>query len=280
MTAAIRSLCTAALLLASALPAQAIVGGTDTPLFGHVDNGVQVTDSWVLTARHVGYTVGGSYGNGYGSAMIAARYDLGGGPTLVNDLALLRLATPIAAPALTLLADLLPVGSHNPPLAVTIATGSNQLPRGYAFAEMPEVIDQVDVGTATAPNVQPVRWLLAYNAGNTAPYVQGGDSGGGLFWDHVSDSTGGLLMGITSAQITFDGGGFGSSFVQLAAYRSWITGTMGNDLADAQVALWASAVPEPTTWALWLTGAGLLAGRRAARGRATRAMAYSSSLPA
>jgi hypothetical protein len=271
MTTTIRSFCTATLLLGSGLPAQAIVGGTDTPLFGHVDSGVQVTDSWVLTARHLGYTAGGSYGNGYGSAVIAARYDLGSGPTLVNDLALLRLASPIAAPALALLADLLPVGSPSPPLAVTIATGSNQVPRGYAFAELAEVIDQVDVGTATSPNMQPVRWLLAYNAGNSAPYVQGGDSGGGLFWGHVNDSTGSLLMGITAAQITFDGGGFGSGFVQLAAYRSWITATMDEDVADAQVARWASAVPEPSTWALWLAGAGLLAGRRAARGQATRA---------
>ncbi|MBC7729857.1 MAG: PEP-CTERM sorting domain-containing protein [Microbacteriaceae bacterium] len=86
-------------------------------------------------------------------------------------------------------------------------------------------------------------------------------------------------MGITSAQISFDGGGFGSGFVQLAAYRSWITATMDDDLADAQVALWASAVPEPTTWVLWLAGAGLLADRRAARGR-NRAIAYSCSLPA
>ena len=153
--------------------------------------------------------------------------------------------------------DLLPVGSHKPPLAVTIATGSNQLSRAYAFAELPEVIDQIDLGTATTPNIQPVRWLLAYNAGKTAPYVQGGDSGGGLFWGHVSDSTGGLLMGVTSAPITFDGGGFGSGFVQLTAYRSWITATMGNDLADSEVALWASAVPEPAAWALWLAAAGL-----------------------
>jgi hypothetical protein len=62
-----------------------------------------------------------------------------------------------------------------------------------------------------------VRWLVTYNAGKTAPYVQGGDSGGGLFWGQVKDSTGSLLMGITSAQFTFDTGQFGSGFVQLAA---------------------------------------------------------------
>jgi hypothetical protein len=268
MTASIRSLCASALLLAGALPAQAIVGGTATQSFGPVDSGVQITDSWVLTARHVSYAQGGSYSNGYGSATIAARYDLGGGPTLVNDLALLRLATPIAAPALTLLADLPPVQVFNPRPDVTIATGSNQEPRGYAFAGLAEVIDEVDVGTTKAPNVQTVHWWVVYNADQTAPYVQGGDSGGGLFWGHVTDSTGSLLMGITSAQLTFDNGGFGSGFVQLAAYRSWITDTMAIDHADAQVAQWASAVPEPTTWALWLAGAGLLVGRRARRGRA------------
>ena len=81
----------AALLLCAAGAAQAIVGGTDTSAFGQVDSGVQITDNWVLTARHVGYAVGGTYSNGYGSSTIAARYELGGGVTLQNDLSLLRL---------------------------------------------------------------------------------------------------------------------------------------------------------------------------------------------
>jgi len=256
-------------LLAGALPAQAIVGGVSTTAFGQVDNGVQITNSWVLTARHVGLAVGGSYSNGFGSAVIAARYDLGPGPTLVNDLALLRLAMPISsAPVLDLLSDVLPVGAYSPALAVTMATGSNQTPRGYAFAEMAEVIDQIDISNNQTPDIRAVRWLLTYKPDHTAPYVQGGDSGGGLFYGHVTDSSGSWLMGITSAQLQDDKKvPFGSGFVQLAAYRGWIDSTMATDLADNQLAHWVSAVPEPSTWALWLAGAGLLAGtarRRAA----------------
>jgi hypothetical protein len=260
-----RALAAAALLLATALPARAIVGGTATIDFRHVDNGVQITDSWVLTARHTGYAAGGTYGNGYGSASIAERFDLGGGPTLVNDLALLRLATPIAAPALGLLADLLPVGTLAAPPAATIATGSNQEPRGYAFTQVREVIDQIDPDDGGPLGPYPVAWLLTYNDTFSAPYVEGGDSGGGLFLGQATDSVGGLLMGITSAQLQYDGGGRGSAFVQLAAYRSWIDDTMAADLADSQLAQWVSAVPEPATWALWLLGAGVLVAAPARR---------------
>lgn len=274
------------LLLAGTLPAQAIVGGTDTSAaFLQVGTGiyadptrmggasaVQITDNWVLTARHVSYTVGDTFVDGYGSAIIAARYLLGDGPNLVNDLALLRLDSPIAAaPRQHLLGDLLPVGGLAAPLAVTIATGRNQVPRGYAFADVVEVVDQVDLDVNGVVGTYAVNWLLAYNASHTAPYVQGGDSGGGLFLDHVTDSVGAVLMGITSAQLQFDQNsdkvidGYGSGFVQLAAYRSWIDTTMANDPTDSQIAHWVSAVPEPATWALWLTGAllmGSLAKRR------------------
>jgi hypothetical protein len=267
MRPALHALSASALLLATALPAQAIVGGTATDAFRHVDDGVQISDSWVLTARHVGYAVGGSYSNGWGSATIAARYDLGGGPTLVDDLALLRLASPIGAAApLDLLADPLPAGLLASPLAVTIATGSNQVPRGYAFADLAEVIDTIELKVNGVVGNYGVNWLLTYNAGHSAPYVQGGDSGGGLFLGHVTDSSGAVLMGITSAQLQFDQNGdqvvdgYGSGFVQLAAYRSWIDTTMANDPADSQLAHWVSAVPEPAAWALWLAGGALLGG--------------------
>jgi len=76
--------------LAVALPAAAIVGGTAATSFGQVSNGVQITENWVLTARHLGIAVGDTFANGYGNALVGARYELGEGPTLVNHLALLR----------------------------------------------------------------------------------------------------------------------------------------------------------------------------------------------
>ena len=194
---------------------------------------------------------------------MAARFDLGAGPSLVNDLALLRLAAPIAAPALDVLADLLPFGPLAVPLAVTMVTGQNQAPRGHAFSELQAVIGRIDPDNDGPLGLHDVNWLLAYNAGHGAPYVQGGDSGGGLFLGHVLDSASAALMGITSAQLQFsaaEGGGYGSGFVQLAAYRGWIDETMASDLSDDQVARWVSVVPEPASWALALAGAALLAG--------------------
>ncbi len=250
------------LCLAAALPAQAIVGGTATTAFAQVSNGVQFAPNWVLTARHIGLTANGIYSNGYGSSLVAARFDLGDGPQLVNDLALLRLSTPIDAPALDLLADLLPFGTLAVPMPVTLVTGSNQVPRGFAFGELSEVIGQIDPDDDGPLGLYDVKWLLTYDASHGAPYVQGGDSGGGLFLSHAVDSAGSALLGISSAQLQFDdseGGGFGSGFVQLAAYRGWIDTTMADDLSDSQLARWVSAVPEPASWALWLGGAGLLA---------------------
>lgn len=257
-------------LLAATAPAQAIVGGTATSDFRHVSSGVQFNANWVLTAGHVGDAVDGSYSNGYGSALIAARYDLGPGPFPADDLALLRLATPIAAPTLQLFDTLLAAGPLAQPLDVTISTGSNQQPRGYAFSQLREVLDSIDPDDLPGqPGPLPpvaVNWLVTYSASVGAPHVEGGDSGGGLFLGSVGDSRAALLMGITSSLLDFDTGGRGSAFVQLAAYRSWIDATLATDLADNQVALWASAVPEPAGWALGMAGV-LLVGAAATRRR-------------
>ncbi len=115
-----------------------------------------------------------------------------------------------------------------------------------------------------------MNWLLTYDTKHGAPYVQGGDSGGGLFLGHVSDSFNAALMGIASAQVQFDddeGGGYGSAFVQLAAYRSWIDSTMLDDTTDLQTARWVSAVPEPLTVSMWLAGLLVAAGMGAHRQR-------------
>lgn len=267
------------LLLLAAAPAQAILGGTPTTAFAHVGNGVQITDNWVLTARHVASLgVGNPYSNGFGQAPIAARYNLGTGDFPANDLALLRLAAPIAgAPALGLLATELLPGVLSVPLVATIATGRNQQPRGYAVTGITEVVDQIDPDDDGPKGLVPVNYLLSINGGGLLPIVQGGDSGGGLFLGAVADSTGALLMGISSAQLQDDQKTpIGSAFVQLSSHRSWIDSTMAGDLVDDQMALWLpSAVPEPGAWALLLAGGAALAMRR----RAARSAAQGTSLP-
>jgi len=55
------------------------------------------------------------------------------------------LTTPIAAPALGLLSGPLPVGSLASPLAVTVTTGRNQLPRGFRQTILAKVIDEVEL---------------------------------------------------------------------------------------------------------------------------------------
>lgn len=251
--------------------AQAIVGGTATSAFGQVNHGVQITDNWVLTARHVGYSVGGVYANGYGSSTIAARYDLGGGAFPANDLALLRLSSAIDSPDLALWGTAFGAGAFGTPLDATIVTGSNQVPRGYGHTGVQEALSQIDPDGSGPLASVPLSWLVAYTydpvAGFTTPYVESGDSGGGLFLGHVTDSASPLL-GITSAalngDVTIDINGtpttlpfHGSAFVQLASYRNWINDTMAADAADLQVANWITAVPEPATSALWALGLGV-----------------------
>lgn len=269
-------------LLLAAAPAQAILGGTPTTSFAHVSNGVQITANWVLTARHVGSLgVGDPYSNGFGQAPIAARYNLGPGEFPANDLALLRLSAPIAgAPALGLLATTLLPGVLSVPLAATIATGRNQQPRGYAVTGITEVVDQIDPDDDGPKGKVLVNYLLSINNGGLPPIVQGGDSGGGLFLGAVADSTGALLMGISSAKLSDNGVDFGSAFVQLSSHRSWIDSTMAGDRVDDQVALWLpSAVPEPGTWALLLAGGAALAMRRRAARPGVSSAAQGTSLP-
>jgi hypothetical protein len=190
----IAAFATAAIALA-APPAAAIVGGTATTEFGQVASGVQVLPNWVITARHLGYAVGDTFSNGFGSATVAARYDAAPGAFPADDLALLRLETSIAAPSLSLVSTTL-TAETSYAINATLTTGHNQQPRGYGFSQVREYWPLLDPDGAGPLATVPVHWLMVYTEGYTAPYVQGGDSGGGLFLGQVSSlATVGLRSG-------------------------------------------------------------------------------------
>ena len=252
----------------AAPPASALVGGTATTEFGQVARGVQVLPNWVITARHLGFATGASFSNGYGSATIAQRYDAATGNFPLDDLALLRLDTPIAAPSLSLVADALMAGGGYA-FDATLTTGLNQAPRGYGFSQVREFFSMVDPDNGGP--LAPVRanLLVTYTSGYGTPYVQGGDSGGGLFLGHVASLAGGApLWGIASASIADkDANGNNvnprSGYVQLANYRSWLDATLATDATDSQALTWVTtAVPEPATGLLLALGLGVMAWRR------------------
>ncbi len=252
------------LSLAGSGPTWAISGATPTTNFLAVGIGVQVTPDWVMTVQHNALAVGSLYNNGYGERTVLATYMApGSGSFPANDFALMRLSpAAVDAPYLPVNGLAVPAGSFDP-LAVTIASAANAGPaRGYGFTNASESLLTYDNdGDGPLPPVT-VNWLVSWD---TTTYVQGGDSGGGLFLGHVTDSS--ILLGLTSALFTDDNDQpTGSAFVQAAAYRDWIDNTLASDGADAQAVWWVAAeVPEPATWALWLGGFALLAAARRAR---------------
>lgn len=266
---ALRATLTATSLLLAGLvgsAAHAITLASSTVDFKQLGTGgagnsaVQITENWVLTARHVSLVPGSTFSNGLGSSTVAARYDFSSASFPENDLSLIRLSTAVVGAQLSLLADVYANGAIAP-TAVTIASAQNNAPRGFAFATMREAVDTMDPdGGGPLPPIQ-VNFLLTSGDLTDGPYVQGGDSGGALFLGHVLDSTS-PLMGIASAQTQYMQGNvlrYGSAFVQLSKYRNWIDGTMAADQADAQMANWVLlAVPEPSTIALWALGGGWL----------------------
>ncbi len=257
------------LLSCWANPAQAIYNGTPTTSFAAVARGVQVAPDWVFTASHFLLGVGDTYSNGYGSRTVSAIYSAPGSTGFpANDFSLMRLApvATTAAPFLPVNGTPVPAGSFAP-WDVTIASGSNSGPaRGYGFTTINEsLLTYVDTATNPATPYT-VNWLLSIDSNI---YVQGGDSGGGLFAGHAADSS--VLMGISSAQLQNDLtlAPEGSAFVQPAAYRSWIDTTLLADAADSQAVAWTTVViPVPEPSGVLLGGMGLLIALAGARRRA------------
>jgi hypothetical protein len=247
----------AALLAAIAAPAQAIVGATPTTTFQAVGQGVQVTPDWVFTVVHYALGPGQTYSNGYGSRTVAATYFAPGAAAFPeNDFALLRLVPEATtAPYLVVNDATVPDGTFAP-LPFTIVSGANSGPaRGAAFSTVSESAVMIDPDDGGPLPAVVANYLLSHDS---AVYVQGGDSGGGLFAGHVTDAS--ALWGLSSAQLTdAQNAPIGSGFVQPGAYRSWIDATLLADPADSNAVLWASAVPEPAAWALWAAGLGVFA---------------------
>jgi MYXO-CTERM domain-containing protein len=254
-----------ALLAALALPAQAIVGGQPTTSFRAVGIGVQVAPDWVLTVRHFTIAPGGTYQNGFGSRTVAEVFAPGDAQFPADDIALLRLApsaTPLPEAVYPRLAAQPLVQGAFRPQSVTIVSAQNHSPRGVGLTRVTEAMNTYDDdGPGPLPPVN-VNWLVSWD---TNVRLESGDSGGGLFLNHVRDSVG-VLLGLNSALIEDENGvPIGSAFVQPAAYRSWIDSVMQADLHDDQQLGWASIageVPEPAAWTLLLAGGLLLLRQR------------------
>jgi hypothetical protein len=253
----------AALLFGLAAPALAIEGGLPTTAFAAVGAGVQVAPDWVLTVQHAAVAVGSVYTNGYGGRTVLALYEApGSGIFPANDLALLRLAPGAGnVPYLPVNGFAVPEGTFAP-FDATIVSGSNHPPaRGYAYTQIGESAVTADPDDSGPLGPVPVNWLVSMDS---VVHVQSGDSGGGLFLGHVTDSS--VLLGLSSALITDEQNNpLGSAFVQPAAYRDWIDAVMLADTADTQTLQWvAASVPEPAPWLLGLAGAAWLLRRRRA----------------
>ncbi|MGH6647192.1 trypsin-like serine protease [Aquabacterium sp.] len=259
--------CAVAVALCGALPAHAIVNGTNTSSFSAVGalgsaSGVLVADNWVLTAAHVasGLSLGSSsFSTLDGSSLVDAVYTFSSAAFPNNDIALVHLSSALDT-ATPILNDLVVKSSQIAALGtLTMATAQNQIPNGYATTTA-----SAAVSTNTSHGVtSTVNWLVT----NGQAYLQSGDSGSALFKGAVTDSAGAVLLGIASAALTNDttGASEGSAFTQVASYKTWINSTMAS---SGQQVSWVSSVPEPSSLALYaLGGLAILALRTGHSGR-------------
>jgi len=259
--------CAALALALTTLPAQALVNGVATSQFNAVGevagmSGVLIADGWVLTASHVvGAIQLGStaFVSGAGQSVIDTVVVHPQASMPGNDLALLHLSSALQSVAAPVLYDieLGPLSAHG---AVTLTSAQNQNPNGYAYGGLAGALatytQTTATGGVTTTTSYDTHWLLT----SGAAYVQGGDSGGGLFLGQVQDSAGSTLLGIASAQLSSNGV-YESAWVQVASYKGWIDSTLASTGQSAQ---WYSAVPEVPALALLLCGLPALLRRRCA----------------
>lgn len=267
-------LCAATSLLTLAgQSAHAIVNGVDTASFSAVGaiggaSGVQIADNWVLTAAHVAAGVvldSTTFESVAGSSTVDAVYMFSSAEFPNNDISLLHLSSSIDAALPVLNAQALSSSQASRFGQATIVSAQNASPNGYGVTSVKSAMTtNYENGQMTTVN-----WVITQGGAS----VQGGDSGGALFKGTPSDSAGTVLVGISSAAITYTTGESVSAFVQPAAYKSWINSTM---LSSGQQAVWSSTpltllansvVPEPGTNALFVLAGALALTRRAVRHR-------------
>lgn len=271
------AICLAGLFLAT--PGAALTEATNTTSFGHVGNidgtnGVLIAPHWVLTAAHVanGVNVNStSFASGLGTSTIDARYFFDSPLNFIvngvpaNDIALLHLNTPLSGAFPFLNSRVVDAGTiatlaSNQLDTVTLTDSVNTATRSVGSATLVAALPSYVNNTNVAFDVN---WLVT----GGATHVQGGDSGGGLFFGAPGDSAGAYLLGVASVSLaeaglnpeTFSG------YTQVASYRGWIDRTISTATSAGPAPEWRPIpVPEPSAWALLSLGMLVLLARRGA----------------
>jgi len=194
-------------------------------------SGVQVAPRWVLTAAHVAPPVGAIFVDDYGMSGVAevvrfsnkapASTPLKG--AISDDLALVRLAAPIASPYFPRLADdgslpsegRLSAAAHSH-LLLTLASNNPSIKsRRYGFAAF--------AGLYRAPGYD----FLVVASGNTA--LVAGDSGSPLFVSQLLDTDqDSILAGIASGQTRSTDGVSIGVYTRIGAYRALLDAAVGS----------------------------------------------------
>lgn len=195
--------------------------------------GSYTTGHWIITANHVGSSGITLDGTGYASVggsasrigttdLLLYRIDVSGGAPDLEDLTISNLA-PIPGQPVKMIGD-----------------GSGTKTWGNNTVEYYGPYTLVENGPTT------LGLITNYSDIDGEAQAQGGDSGGGLFYEYASGQW--LLSGILSGVNTSVSPNITAS-VNLAAYYTDIISIVGTKL---------SAVPEPTTWSSLLGALALI----------------------